>query len=270
MPPMILSRSDDSGTTFPHRSFVNDLPPDSSFGAGGYQSIAIGNGLVGVAWEDYRYDRLSIRFAVSTDLGQTFSPSVIVDSSWVNLQQPSLFWKKGLFYIVWRAADTLDEDHIFFSYSLDNGQNFTPPVDVVTIDTNLAYHNGGSISVNDDGKVFAVWADSRYDPWSQENWHLFVAVGTANSIKGDLNLDGRLSPTDVVLEVNAVFLGQSFPAPFASADGNCDSRLSSSDISLLLLATFIGSLFPCAQAQISLEKSDFVCNLVGKGRLTMG
>lgn len=39
---------------------------------------------------------------------------------------------------------------------------------------------------------------------------------------GDLNLDGRLSPVDVVLELNAVYLNQTPPAPFESADANCD------------------------------------------------
>jgi WD40 repeat protein len=64
-------------------------------------------------------------------------------------------------------------------------------------------------------------------------------------VLGDLNLDGQLTTTDVVLELNSVFLGDSFPAPPASADCNCDGGLSPADVVLLLNATFLGKPFPC-------------------------
>jgi hypothetical protein len=245
-----LTRSSDSGQTFPWRTLVTDPPGDSTPVDASVPSIAVGNGTLGIAWEDWRYDRFSIRFSVSNDLGQTFSPSLVVDSGSNNLQSPSLFWQNGIFYVVWRAghprpSDSVIVDHIYFSYSPNQGQSFVPYVDVITVDTNQAAHNGGSISVNEQGKAFVVWADNRYDPTFQLNWHLFVTVGTPSAMKGDLNLDGVLSPADVVLELNAVFLGLPFPAPFESGDGNCDGRLSSADMILLLNATFTGSPFPC-------------------------
>ncbi|MCI0532003.1 MAG: hypothetical protein L0Y74_08670, partial [candidate division Zixibacteria bacterium] len=64
-------------------------------------------------------------------------------------------------------------------------------------------------------------------------------------VLGDLNLDGLLTAADVVLELNAVFAGGTFPAPFESADGNCDGQLSPADVVLLLNATFMGKPFPC-------------------------
>lgn len=64
-------------------------------------------------------------------------------------------------------------------------------------------------------------------------------------VLGDLNLDGRLSPADVVLELNAVFLSQPPPAPFESTDINCDGQLSATDVVLLLNATFLAEPFPC-------------------------
>ncbi len=64
-------------------------------------------------------------------------------------------------------------------------------------------------------------------------------------VLGDLNLDGQLTPADVVLELNGVFLGDSFPAPLASADCNCDGNLTPADVVLLLRATFLGTAFPC-------------------------
>lgn len=244
------SRSDDSGRTFPFRSVVNDLSPDSSFSGGVRPSMAIGGGLVGVIWLDLRYDRLSIRFSASSDQGQTFPPGVVVDSGSDWLELPSLFWKNGLFYAVWqgdhpRPTDSILVKDIYFSYSPNGGASFVPYKDVITVDTNLAYHSGGSISVNDRGKVFVVWADDRYSTWFQPNWHLFVAVGNVTSIKGDLNLDGMLSPVDVVLELNAVFLGQSYSAPFESGDGNCDGQLSPADVILLLYAVFLSNQLQC-------------------------
>lgn len=64
-------------------------------------------------------------------------------------------------------------------------------------------------------------------------------------LPGDLNLDGQLTTADVVLELNAVFLAEAFPAPFASADGNCDGSLTPADVVLLLLRAFLGTSFPC-------------------------
>jgi len=65
------------------------------------------------------------------------------------------------------------------------------------------------------------------------------------AVLGDLNWDGQLTAADVVLELNAVFLNENFPAPFETADGNCDGQLGPSDVVLLLNATFAGKPFPC-------------------------
>jgi hypothetical protein len=58
-------------------------------------------------------------------------------------------------------------------------------------------------------------------------------------------LDGIVNLVDVVTELNAVFYGQAFPAPFEAADVNCDSILSPADVVLLLRAHFLGDPFPC-------------------------
>jgi hypothetical protein len=64
-------------------------------------------------------------------------------------------------------------------------------------------------------------------------------------IKGDLNADAALSPADVVLELNAVFLADSFTAPFCSADLNCDGNLSSADVVLELNLVFLSDPVTC-------------------------
>ncbi len=64
-------------------------------------------------------------------------------------------------------------------------------------------------------------------------------------VRGDLNMDRQITAADVVLELNKVFLDESFPAPAAVADVNCDGLFTSSDVVLHLNRTFLGIPFPC-------------------------
>ncbi len=248
---IFLSRSDDSGQTFPLRTVATDLPADSTIAGSGSPSIAIGDGVIGVVWQDLRFGQGTIRFSVSHDHGQIFSSSVVVDSS--AGQAPSLVWKNGIFYVAWRCYHPRPPDStllnlICFSYSPDGGQSFAPFADVIAQKTNLSpfdLHFMGSLAVNEKGRAYAVWFDDRYDPIFEEILHIFGAWGIPTTIKGDLNLDGMLTTVDAVLELNAVFLGQSFSAPFESADSNCDGLLTSPDVVLLLNAIFLENPFPC-------------------------
>jgi len=61
---------------------------------------------------------------------------------------------------------------------------------------------------------------------------------------GDLNGDKNLTPADVVLELNCVFLGLGV-CPLSLADVNCDGSLTPSDVVLELNAVFLGAPFPC-------------------------
>lgn len=56
----------------------------------------------------------------------------------------------------------------------------------------------------------------------------------------DLNSDGQLTATDVVLELNAVFLGNDPPAPFNASDLNGDGVRTASDVVMELNAVFLG------------------------------
>ena len=62
---------------------------------------------------------------------------------------------------------------------------------------------------------------------------------------GDLNLDSQLTPTDVVLELNKVFLDESFPAAPQIGDLNCDNLFTPADVVLILYRVFAGIPFPC-------------------------
>jgi len=60
-------------------------------------------------------------------------------------------------------------------------------------------------------------------------------------LRGDLNRDGILSPTDVVLQLNCVFLST---GNCALADVNCDGQLSPADVVLELNAVFLSAPLP--------------------------
>lgn len=66
-------------------------------------------------------------------------------------------------------------------------------------------------------------------------------------ILGDLNADEELTPSDVVLELNRVFLGQTYPSPQEAGDVNCDGLFTLIDAVLLINRIFLGVPFPCTK-----------------------
>lgn len=65
--------------------------------------------------------------------------------------------------------------------------------------------------------------------------------GPPATTRGDLNNDGFLTPSDIVLELNLVFLNQIPPAGSAEGDVNCDGQLTPADVVLLLNKVFLDS-----------------------------
>ncbi|HXF48913.1 MAG TPA: hypothetical protein VNL73_05755 [Verrucomicrobiae bacterium] len=57
-------------------------------------------------------------------------------------------------------------------------------------------------------------------------------------LSGDLNLDSQLTAADVVLELNKVFLEESYPAPPAAGEMTCDGNFTPADVVVLLLRVF--------------------------------
>jgi len=242
---IVVARSNDSGNTF--GSFIQ-----ASLGLDSYPSIEVSqDGRIGVAYSGGN----NIRFCASSDFGQTFSPSVRVDTGYSEMDciggsRPSIAASRGVFYVAWedgrvRPSDSNCIVNVFISYSPDGGRSF---VTEVGKDTSAWYGipHRSSLAVNEKGKVFAAWIDSRLDPAFHIYQYIFGASAIPHFIKGDLNLDAMLSPADVVLELNAVFLGRPFPASFETADVNCDTVLSPADVVLHLNATFTGEPFPCS------------------------
>lgn len=65
-------------------------------------------------------------------------------------------------------------------------------------------------------------------------------------VLGDLNGDEEITLSDVVLELNKVFLDAPVAPPEEAADVNCDDNLTPADVVLLLLRAFLGTPFPCS------------------------
>jgi len=243
-----FARSNNLGQSFSFHTYVSDVPADGSSCCAIDPTIDTDqSGLVGVSWWESRDDSVTLRFSVSNDSGQNFAPSVIVDKSGYP-QFPSILCENGLFYISWRATHRRtpsgpELNHIWFSYSRDSGKSFVPFVDAAP-DTNIAPHFRPSIWVNETEKAFVAWTDPRWDPFWEDH-HLFVSVGKPLLSKGDLNFDATINLVDIGLEINAVFLGQPFPAPFHRADGNCDGQLTPADMVILLNRWYRGIPFPC-------------------------
>ncbi len=63
--------------------------------------------------------------------------------------------------------------------------------------------------------------------------------------KGDLNLDGEVRPSDVVLELQCVFLGDIPPAGFSACDLNCDGQVTAADVAVFLTYKFLTLVWPC-------------------------
>jgi len=99
----------------------------------------------------------------------------------------------------------------------------------------IAVDNGSSVyvtGVSFDNGTDNDYATIKYSPFPQ--------------MKGDLNADGILTASDVVLILNCAFLGIPPPnAPPAACDLNCDGVLTAADVVILLNMAFLASPPPC-------------------------
>ncbi|MGE5692510.1 MAG: dockerin type I repeat-containing protein [Candidatus Zixiibacteriota bacterium] len=73
----------------------------------------------------------------------------------------------------------------------------------------------------------------------------FVKAVITVERKGDLNLDGIVSPADVVLELYCVFLNQAPAAGRSACDVNCDGEVTPADVAVFLNYKFITLVWPC-------------------------
>lgn len=128
-----------------------------------------------------------------------------------------------------------------FATGKDSLGQWSQPFELDSLINNSSFGNGDPAITPDGQKLYFVSGrpGGVGSPGSGDIW---VADRT---IPGDLNLDGEISTSDVVLELNKVFLGQAISAPEGAADLNCDNLLTASDVVLLLNRAFLNKPFPC-------------------------
>lgn len=74
-------------------------------------------------------------------------------------------------------------------------------------------------------------------------WYGAASAPACASARGDMNADALYTSSDVVLELNCVFLGQG-NCVICFSDVNCDNLLTSSDVVLELNKVFLGLTAP--------------------------
>ena len=115
-----------------------------------------------VVWSDYRTPNPQLRAAVSTDGGQSWSPSVQISHHTDN----SYIWgniavgPEGTFYVCWQRQYSFDRrDDVFFSKSVDGGLTWS--ADTIAYDGHH-YTGYSQIVAGDTGRVFILIDDDQY------------------------------------------------------------------------------------------------------------
>jgi hypothetical protein len=170
-PDIYFAKSLDGGKTFSQRVLVSDDGADAFANA---PKIATdGDGNIYVVWHDDRAATISddswdVYLAKSTDGGDSFGPSVMVDDHVVNAYQyePDLaVTPDGTVYVSWERyfydddAQTWDAD-VYVAKSTNGGASFGSNVKV---SDGANYQYKSAIGVGPSGNVYVAWTDFRSD-----------------------------------------------------------------------------------------------------------
>ena len=162
--------STDNGLTF---STPDNL--SNNTGVSTDPQISSSGNNVYVVWEDSTPGTgdTDIFFAFSTDNGQTFSTPDNLNNETSDFSDPQISSSGNNVYVVWEGDSTLadGDDDIFFAFSTDNGQTFSPPVNL-SESTEDTFDPQISSSGNN---VYVVWED-----FTPGNADIFFAFSTDN------------------------------------------------------------------------------------------
>ena len=147
--------STDNGLTFSTPGNISKNTEDS-----GDPKISSSGNNVYVVWEEDIIPGMAetdIVFAFSTDNGQTFSPPIKLNNDTSDFSDPQISSSGNNVYVVWEGDSTLagGDDDIFFAFSINNGQTFSPPVNL-SESTEDTFDPQISSSGNN---VYVVWED---------------------------------------------------------------------------------------------------------------
>lgn len=99
-----------------------------------------------------------------------------------------------------------------------------------------------SVAIDVRGNVYA--AGVVYN-WPNPDYSITVKYSPLPALKGDLSLDGVLDLNDVVFALNRTFLGIAPPAAPSACDLNCDRKITPADVVILLNMVFLSASAPC-------------------------
>ncbi len=190
-----------------------------------------------------------LRYSVFFVRGRATQPNLFVDSpldsgySVDNLvpSAPSVLAAAGTCQgsVKLSYSNPVDEDFQYFKILRDTSAAFSSPIVAgTTIDS---FFTDVSAPV---GKTL-YYRVSAVDFSGNEGSQSPQANALAG-LKGDVNIDAILTAADVVVLLNATFLGSPFPAPFCAADVNCDGILTAADVVIELNLVFLGTPVVCA------------------------
>jgi len=132
----VYLRTSSEGTNWSDRRLVTD---DTSNSAQRFPAMVVSGDLqqpdIDVVWQDSRDAQVQVRFARSTDGGQTFGPSVVISSHGDSQSVLASLARddSGNLYVVWNRLDSFGQwSPTWFSRSTDNGLTWTPMTQIHT------------------------------------------------------------------------------------------------------------------------------------------
>ena len=176
------------------------------------------SGIIYVSYSATFEKRTQLRLKKSFDGGNSFSPSVniIPDTSAYFSDYDIAISRDGIVYVAWEYIYYIDFDNeltgIYCTRSLDGGETFLPSVKVDDIPDSV-FKALGSITVDNDGKVYIGWMDYRNGeaPPLMINGDIWVAASTdkGESFSKPVNVDDYDGledrwPPDLVTDSNGV------------------------------------------------------------------
>jgi len=162
-----FSYSDNKGKSWYPAIKIND---DESDAFQDSASVTVGsNGLIYVAWQDNRSGDANIYFSQSEDMGQTWTPNIIInddDDGQISFEDsPKLATDNtGKIYLAWRSyADSQFE--IYFAHA-DGGDGWSESVKLnarpVQTDPDSTVRDNPSLAIDNQGNVYVIWQDYRH------------------------------------------------------------------------------------------------------------
>jgi len=149
---IIFGRSQDDGQTFDFTNLSN-TPGKISWNP----RIRADESNVYVAWNEMTGKASDIFFSVSTDNGNSFSTPINVSNNPLESLDAGIAVNTNKIYLVWNQI-TSDSVDIFFSKSVDNGNEFSKPINLSNSKDASQIIRDTQIALSGD-YIFVIWYD---------------------------------------------------------------------------------------------------------------